>query len=59
MAKKNNIACVKFSYVGSEAEFSAFLHALVKDYFSVVYSAVNNNGDFVGKVESEKGGKSG
>ncbi|MBQ8813095.1 MAG: hypothetical protein IJZ85_01165 [Lachnospiraceae bacterium] len=57
MAKRSNVVSVKYSYVGTENEFSAFLYALVRDYLSVVYSAVNNNRDFVGKVETEKGGE--
>ena len=57
MAKKSNVVSVKYSYVGTENEFSAFLYALVRDYLSVGYSAVSNNGNFVGKVESEKGGE--
>ncbi len=55
MATKNRISCVKFSYVGSEIEFSAFLQALVKDYITVGQCAVIQDEDFGGKVESEKG----
>jgi len=54
MAKRSNVVSVKYSYVGTENEFNAFLYALVRDYLSVVYSAVSNNRDFVGKVETEK-----
>ena len=57
MAKRSNVVSVKYNYVGTENEFNAFLYALVRDYLSVVYSAVSNNRDFVGKVESEKGGE--
>ena len=57
MAKKSNVVSVKYNYVGTENEFSAFLYAVVRDYLSVVYSAVSNNSNFVGKVESEKGGE--
>lgn len=57
MAKRSNVVSVKYSYVGTENEFNAFLYALVRDYLSVVYSAVSNNSNFVGKVESEKGGE--
>ena len=54
MAKKSNVVSVKYNYVGTENEFNAFLCAVVRDYLSVVYSAVSNNRDFVGKVETEK-----
>ena len=57
MAKRSNVVSVKYNYVGTENEFSAFLCAVVRDYLSVVYSAVSNNSNFVGKVESEKGGE--
>lgn len=57
MAKRSNVVSVKYNYVGTEKEFNAFLHALVRDYLSVVYSAVSSSSDFVGKVESEKGGE--
>ncbi len=53
IAKKNPIIQVKFSYTGTEEEFSSFLKSIVRDYLRSDDPAAISQEEIVDKVESE------
>ncbi len=52
IAKKNPIISIKFTYSGTEENFSKFLQALVRDYLRADDPAAIPNTEIVETVES-------
>ena len=50
--RKENIAEVTFSYIGTDAQFDEFLKMLVHDYLSVDQPYTKSQEDFVDHVDS-------
>lgn len=50
--RKNTIASVLFSYVGTDAQFDEFLKMMVHDYLAVDAPYTKQTSDFVDNVES-------
>lgn len=50
--RKENIAEVTFSYVGTDEQFNEFLKMLVHDYLSVDQPYTKSQEDFVDHVDS-------
>ena len=50
--RKENIAEVTFSYVGTDEQFNEFLKMLVHDYLSVDQPCTKSQEDFVDHVDS-------
>lgn len=51
--KKSNITSVKYSYVGTDAQFNEFLKMMVHDYLAVDHPYNGQGSQFGGSVESQ------
>ena len=50
--RKNNIAEVSFTYIGTDDQFNEFLKMMVHDYLAVDYPYTQRQENFVDKVDS-------
>lgn len=50
--RKNNIAEVSFTYIGTDEQFNEFLKMMVHDYLAVDHPYTQRQEDFVDKVDS-------
>ena len=50
--RKNNIAEVSFTYIGTDDQFNEFLKMMVHDYLAVDHPYTQRQKDFVDKVDS-------